>query len=80
MKNPKVILVKNIITKEKKDFDFGSRFRMLQYKALSKFRFFLAVYCNAVYDGILCWSPTLAGTTTNQSCPYAKKFNSSRKY
>ncbi|GJQ69993.1 putative Secretin family 7 transmembrane receptor [Trypoxylus dichotomus] len=36
------------------------------------------LYCNAVFDGILCWSPAVGGTTTNQTCPYSKKLNSSQ--
>ncbi|KAH9644191.1 hypothetical protein HF086_008680, partial [Spodoptera exigua] len=27
------------------------------------------IYCNATYDGYLCWPPTPAGETTYQKCP-----------
>ncbi|KAF9810770.1 hypothetical protein SFRURICE_014368, partial [Spodoptera frugiperda] len=27
------------------------------------------IYCNATYDGYLCWPPTPAGETTYQNCP-----------
>lgn len=27
------------------------------------------LFCPAKWDTLLCWPPTLAGTTANQSCP-----------
>ncbi|XP_026759369.3 PDF receptor-like [Galleria mellonella] len=29
-------------------------------------------YCNATFDGYLCWPPTPAGTTASQNCPDAR--------
>ncbi|ESP00220.1 hypothetical protein LOTGIDRAFT_173381 [Lottia gigantea] len=32
-------------------------------------------FCNATWDGLLCWPPTRAGLTIRQSCPFSTSLN-----
>lgn len=38
------------------------------------------LWCEPVWDSLLCWPPTKASTTAKQRCPYEDGFDTTSKY
>lgn len=41
---------------------------------------FTELWCEPVWDSLLCWPPTKASTTAKQRCPYEDGFDTTSKY